>query len=42
MPQDREIRNVKRREQNGVEMEKDESVFDFSRRRRMKINGRNF
>ena len=29
MPQDREIRNVKRREQNGVEMEKDESVFDF-------------
>ena len=24
-----EIHNVKRREQNGVEMEKDESVFDF-------------
>ena len=29
MPQDREIRNVKRREQNGDETEKDENVFDF-------------
>ena len=29
MSLDREIRNVKGREQNGVEMEKDESVFDF-------------
>ena len=30
--EDRETPNVKRREQNGVEMEKDENVFDFSKK----------